>query len=112
MFPMAGGRTGVMAERGPEAILPLRRGADGRLGVTLVPEGPAPMTGDSLNGGTAITVNVDARGATDPAEVEAAGYRGAQRALAEELPGVVKATTQMAHARTVSDWHRRGGRFR
>lgn len=32
-FPLAGGRTGVMGERGAEAILPLRRGADGRLGV-------------------------------------------------------------------------------
>lgn len=32
-FPLAGGRAGVMGERGAEAILPLRRGADGRLGV-------------------------------------------------------------------------------
>lgn len=31
-FPMAGG-TGLMGEAGPEAILPLARGADGRLGV-------------------------------------------------------------------------------
>lgn len=32
-FPMARGRTGVMGEAGPEAIMPLRRGADGRLGI-------------------------------------------------------------------------------
>lgn len=32
-FPMAGGATGLMGEAGAEAILPLRRGADGRLGV-------------------------------------------------------------------------------
>lgn len=32
-FPMAGGTLGLMGERGAEAILPLRRGADGRLGV-------------------------------------------------------------------------------
>ncbi len=32
-FPMRGG-TGLMGEAGPEAILPLARGADGRLGVT------------------------------------------------------------------------------
>lgn len=32
MFPMRGGR-GLMGEAGPEAILPLARGADGRLGV-------------------------------------------------------------------------------
>lgn len=31
-FPMRGG-TGLMGEAGPEAILPLRRGSDGRLGV-------------------------------------------------------------------------------
>ena len=31
-FPMAGG-TGLMGEAGAEAIMPLRRGADGRLGV-------------------------------------------------------------------------------
>lgn len=31
-FPMRGG-TGLMGEAGPEAILPLARGADGRLGV-------------------------------------------------------------------------------
>jgi phage-related minor tail protein len=32
-FPMQGGRTGLMGEAGAEAILPLQRGADGRLGV-------------------------------------------------------------------------------
>ncbi|NHX22069.1 phage tail tape measure protein, partial [Escherichia coli] len=33
-FPMRGG-TGLMGEAGPEAIMPLRRGADGRLGVAV-----------------------------------------------------------------------------
>ncbi|MEO3387840.1 phage tail tape measure protein [Mesorhizobium sp. CAU 1741] len=32
-FPMSGGATGLMGEAGAEAILPLRRGSDGRLGV-------------------------------------------------------------------------------
>lgn len=32
VFPMRGG-TGLMGEAGPEAIMPLQRGADGRLGV-------------------------------------------------------------------------------
>lgn len=32
-FPMANGRTGLMGEAGPEAVMPLRRGSDGRLGV-------------------------------------------------------------------------------
>lgn len=33
VFPMRGGAAGLMGEAGPEAILPLTRGADGRLGV-------------------------------------------------------------------------------
>ncbi len=32
-FPMRGGATGLMGEAGPEAIMPLARGADGSLGV-------------------------------------------------------------------------------
>jgi phage-related minor tail protein len=32
-FPLSGGRTGIAGEAGPEAIMPLARGADGRLGV-------------------------------------------------------------------------------
>ncbi len=32
-FPMAGGALGLMGEAGPEAIMPLARGSDGRLGV-------------------------------------------------------------------------------
>ena len=32
-FPLAGGRVGLAGEAGPEAIMPLARGADGRLGV-------------------------------------------------------------------------------
>jgi len=32
-FPMSGGRTGLMGENGPEAVMPLERGPDGKLGV-------------------------------------------------------------------------------
>jgi lambda family phage tail tape measure protein len=32
-FGMSGGRTGLMGEAGPEAIMPLKRGANGKLGV-------------------------------------------------------------------------------
>lgn len=42
-FPMAGGRTGLAGEAGAEAILPLSRGPDGRLGVA-ANEGGAPVT--------------------------------------------------------------------
>lgn len=44
-FPMRGG-TGLMGEAGPEAIMPLARGADGRLGVR------------AQGGGTHVTINV------------------------------------------------------
>ena len=46
-FPMAGG-TGLMGEAGPEAILPLARGADGRLGVRGA-GGPTPPVQVTLN---------------------------------------------------------------
>jgi lambda family phage tail tape measure protein len=51
LFPFANG-IGLMGEAGPEAIMPLRRGRDGRLGV------------QAGNGGDAVTVtvNVDAAG--------------------------------------------------
>jgi phage-related minor tail protein len=32
-FPLAGGRVGIAGERGAEAIMPLARGPDGRLGI-------------------------------------------------------------------------------
>ena len=41
-FPMTGGRTGLMGEAGAEAILPLQRGRDGRLGVATA-GGNAPV---------------------------------------------------------------------
>jgi phage-related minor tail protein len=46
-FPLAGGRMGLAGERGAEAIMPLARGADGRLGVVA-----------RAAGGPQITVNV------------------------------------------------------
>ena len=41
-FPMRGG-TGLMGEAGPEAIMPLTRGADGRLGVRADGSGARPV---------------------------------------------------------------------
>ncbi|WP_332716962.1 phage tail tape measure protein [Pelagibacterium mangrovi] len=70
-FPMAG-QWGVAGEAGPEAILPLRRGADGRLGV-------------ASGGGGVVTVNFnvtasDARSfAAAEAEVSAMLLRAVRR---------------------------------
>ena len=51
LFPFAKG-VGLMGEAGPEAIIPLRRGRDGNLGVA----------GGSGGGSTSVVVNVDATG--------------------------------------------------
>ncbi|WP_333795217.1 phage tail tape measure protein [Hyphomicrobium sp.] len=51
-FPLAGGRMGIAGERGAEAIIPLSRGPDGRLGI-------AARGG----GGTSVTFNVVAQDA-------------------------------------------------
>jgi phage-related minor tail protein len=41
-FPLARGRTGIAGERGAEAIMPLARGPDGRLGVVAQGGGGIP----------------------------------------------------------------------
>lgn len=45
-FPMIGGGVGLAGEAGPEAIMPLKRGPDGRLGVA------------GVGGGNVITVQI------------------------------------------------------
>lgn len=65
-FPMSGGRTGVMAEAGTEAIMPLERTASGKLGVSA--SGAAPKVNvniiDQRSGGEKASVqqSVDAQG--------------------------------------------------
>ena len=49
-FGMSGGRVGLMGEAGREAVLPLARGSDGRLGVAL--------EGTGSGGGTTINVSI------------------------------------------------------
>lgn len=65
-FPMRGG-TGLMGEAGPEAIMPLTRGADGRLGVA------------SSGGGRPIQVTMNV--STPDAE----GFRRSQSQIAAQL---------------------------
>jgi lambda family phage tail tape measure protein len=64
LFPFAKG-TGLMGEAGPEAIMPLRRGRDGNLGVM-----------SSGGGTTNVVVNVDASGSSvegDQSQAKALG---------------------------------------
>lgn len=44
LFQMAGGGSGLMGEAGPEAIMPLSRGSDGRLGVQGAGASPVNIT--------------------------------------------------------------------
>lgn len=66
-FPMRGA-TGLMGEAGPEAIMPLRRGADGRLGVAAA-------------GGAARPVNVTVNVSTP----DVAGFQRSQSQIAAQL---------------------------
>jgi len=99
IFPMANGM-GLMGEAGPEAVLPLTRTRSGRLGV------------ESVGGaGNFFTVNVDARGSTDPAGTSVSVKRAVDEALNARIPGIVQTSAQLAHRKTVDNWQRRGSRF-
>jgi lambda family phage tail tape measure protein len=75
LFPFAKG-IGLMGEAGPEAIIPLRRGRDGNLGVA---------GGASSSSSTSVVVNVDATGS----KVEGNAPRGDQ--LGKALSAAVQA---------------------
>ena len=57
-FPMANGR-GLMGEAGPEAVIPLRRGPDGNLGVA---------AGGATGGGTQVIINNQTGGSVETNE--------------------------------------------
>jgi len=69
LFPMNGGKTGLMGEAGPEAIMPLKRGPDGKLGV-------AGATG---GGNTTLVQNIHINGNGD---------EYIQRKIAEAAPAM------------------------
>ena len=72
LFPFAKG-IGLMGEAGPEAIMPLKRGPSGRLGV------------EASGGGTSVVVNVDAKGT----QVQGSDNRG--KALGSAISAAIQA---------------------
>lgn len=70
-FPMRGA-TGLMGEAGPEAIMPLKRGADGRLGVAASGQGARPVN---------VTINVSTP--------DVAGFQRSQSQIAAQLGRVL-----------------------
>ena len=70
-FPLSAGGLGLAAEAGPEAIMPLARGADGRLGVAMADRG----------GASQITINI--------ATPDAASFRGAEVYLTGQIARAV-----------------------
>lgn len=88
MFPMAGNQTGLMGEAGPEAIMPLKRGKGGKLGVV-------------------------AEGASQPVVIHqnfnfsANGDDSVKRIIAQEAPKIANLTQKQ-----ILDQRSRGGTFK
>ena len=88
MFPMNDGRTGLMGEAGPEAIMPLKRGKDGKLGVQA--EGGA---GDVI-----IHQNFN---------FQANGDESVKKIIAQQAPAIANMTKKQ-----ILDDRRRGGQMK
>ena len=87
MFPMNGGKTGLMGEAGPEAIMPLKRGANGKLGVEA-----------SGGGGATVSQNF---------YFTANGDESVKRIIQQEAPRIANLTQKQ-----IMDQRRRGGNMK
>jgi len=88
-FPMAGGKTGLMGESGPEAIMPLKRGKGGKLGVAV----------EGNSGSVVVNNTINVTGGSDPAAIRAE--------VAKLMPQITSATKS-----AVIDARRRGGQMK
>jgi len=88
LFPMRGAQTGLMGEAGPEAIMPLKRGKGGKLGVVAEGSSQPVVINQSFN-------------------FQANGDDSVKRIIAQEAPKIANLTQkQVLEARS------RGGAFR
>jgi phage-related minor tail protein len=94
---------GLMGEDGPEAVMPLARTDNGKLGVYI--------SGDGGGSRNLYTVNVDARGSSDPAATSAAVHQAVDEALSARIPGIVQASADLARRQVVDTYQRRGNSF-
>jgi hypothetical protein len=92
-FGMAGGRSGVMGEAGPEAIMPLTRTSSGKLGV--------------IAAGTSISINAPVTVMTQDRSSE--GMQIDQQALSKNLQSQMRAVAEKAVA---DSWYPGGTSFR
>lgn len=83
VFPMAGG-TGLMGEAGPEAIMPLKRGSDGKLGVQV-------SSGDGKSAQQALHVTAEI---IDNGGLRVMVRDEAGKLLAEAAPQIVQQSVQ------------------
>lgn len=86
-FAMSGGKTGLMGEAGPEAIMPLKRGSNGQLGVQV----------NGGSGGMTVNNNITVTGS------DAAAVR---MEVAKMIPQITNATKA-----AIIDAKRRGGQM-
>ena len=87
-FPMAGGKTGLMGEAGPEAIMPLKRGANGKLGVQM----------EGGGGNTTVVQNFN---------FSANGDDSVKKIIAQAAPQIANMTKK-----SIMDDRRRGGQMK
>ena len=90
MFPMAGNKTGVMGEAGPEAIMPLKRGANGKLGVQV----------EGGGGGENVVIHQNFN-------FQANGDDSVKRIIAQAAPQIANMTKK-----SMLDDRRRGGQMK
>lgn len=93
-FGMAGGKTGVMGEAGPEAIMPLTRTAGGQLGVRALGGGSGGASSNTYNFPVAVSVQVpEDQSQTNQADSAAMG-KAIQAVAKTEAEQAISRSTQ------------------